>query len=197
MDARVETKTAFAYRGFKLWEETKMTLSSEALRAQETERGEDIGRERRESERAITYWESKRAEFGEDLSLTALDLGSSDDQQWSNRFLISVDPTIRRSSLVLYGSTFAQLMDMPKRASQSVPMVHQLPSRYVDLFLQGCTDAQKELGPVRLEGASERYDGQIEQYRAAFIPVGIKPNSLTYFAFGAFSNRIVAPEPTS
>ena len=49
------------------------------------------------------------------------------------------------------------------------------------------------MAPVRLAGETERYDGRIDQYRVVFIPIGIKPNSLSYFAFGAFNNRIVEP----
>jgi hypothetical protein len=72
-----------------------------------------------------------------------------------------------------------------------VPILRQLPRRYADVFLRGCSEAQRDMAPVRLEGETERYDGRIEQYRAVFIPVGIKPNSLTCFAFGAFNSRIV------
>ena len=60
--------------------------------------------------------------------------------------------------------------------------------------LRGCSDAQSEMGPVRLEGEVERHDGRIEQYRALFIPVGVKPNSLTCFAFGAFNSRVLPPK---
>ena len=34
-------------------------------------------------------------------------------------------------------------------------------------------------------------DDRVEQYRAVFIPVGVKPNSLTHFAFGAFNSRVI------
>ncbi len=70
-------------------------------------------------------------------------------------------------------------------------MMRQMPRRYVDLFLRGCAEAQQEMIPVRLEGELERADGRIEQYRAIFIAVGVKPNALTCFAFGAFNNRLI------
>jgi len=31
---------------------------------------------------------------------------------------------------------------------------------------------------------------EVKQYRAIFIPVGVKPNSLTCLAFGGFSSRV-------
>jgi hypothetical protein len=71
------------------------------------------------------------------------------------------------------------------------PMMRQLPRRYADIFLRGCAEAEKLMEPVRLEGEVERADDRIEQYRAIFIPVRVRPNSLTSLAFGAFSNRIV------
>jgi hypothetical protein len=92
---------------------------------------------------------------------------------------------------VLYGPTFARLLHLPEQARPNVPILRQLPRRYADVFLRGCTEAQRDMAPVRLEGETERYDGRLEQYRAVFIPVGIKPNSLTFFAFGAFNSRII------
>ena len=149
------------------------------------------GSERRESERAIAYWERKRQEFGENLTLASLDLGRIASQDWSYRFLISIDRIVRRSTLVLYGGGFARLLNLPVQVTTGAPVVRQLPARYVDVFLRGCADAQNGMTAVRVEGERKRYDGRIEQYRAAFIPIGIRPKSLTYFAFGAFNSRIV------
>jgi hypothetical protein len=70
-------------------------------------------------------------------------------------------------------------------------MMRQLPRRYADIFLLGCGEARKLMEPVRLESEVLRADGRIEQYRVIFIPVRVRPNSLTCLAFGAFSNRIV------
>ena len=83
------------------------------------------------------------------------------------------------------------LLHLPEQARPNVPILRQLPRRYAEVFLRGCDQAHKEMAPVRLEGETERYDGRIEQYRVVFIPVGIKPNSLTCFGFGAFNSRIV------
>jgi hypothetical protein len=155
------------------------------------ERSEPTGRNRREAERVIAYWEGRLRELGGDLTVAGLDLSRINSREWSNRFLISVDPVIERSSLVLYGPSFARLLHLPEQARPNVPILRQLPRRYADVFLRGCSEAQRDMAPVRLEGETERYDGRIEQYRAVFIPVGIKPNSLTFFAFGAFNSRIV------
>jgi hypothetical protein len=155
------------------------------------ERSKPAGRNRREAERVIAYWEGRLRELGGDLTVAGLDLSRINSREWSNRFLISVDPVIERSSLVLYGPSFARLLHLPEQARPNVPILRQLPRRYADVFLRGCSEAQRDMAPVRLEGETERYDGRIEQYRAVFIPVGIKPNSLTCFAFGAFNSRIV------
>jgi hypothetical protein len=84
-------------------------------------------------------------------------------------------------------------MGLRAKPRSDLSMMRQLPRRYGELFLRGCTEAQQEMAPVPLEGEIERADGRIEQYRAIFIPVGVKPNSLTCFAFGAFNNRIIEP----
>ena len=155
------------------------------------ERSKPAGRNRREAERVIAYWEGRLRELGGDLTVAGLDLSRINSHEWSNRFLIAVDPVIERSSLVLYGPSFARLLHLSEQARPNVPILRQLPRRYADVFLRGCSEAQRDMAPVRLEGETERYDGRIEQYRAVFIPVGIKPNSLTCFAFGAFNSRIV------
>ncbi len=155
------------------------------------EKSAPTGRDRREAERLIAYWEGKLKELGGVVTIAGLDLAAVDSREWSNRFLISIDPVVERSALLLYGPKFAQLMGLRAKPRTDLPMMRQLPRRYVDLFLRGCTEAQQEMAPVRLEGEIERADGRIEQYRAIFIPVGVKPNSLTSFAFGAFNSRVL------
>jgi len=158
---------------------------------------EPTGRGRREAERLMAYWEERLRELGGVVTIAGLDLAGTDSREWSNRFLISVDPVVERSALLLYGPKFAQLLGLPAEPRTDLPMMRQLPRRYVDLFLRGCAEAQQEKGAVRLEGEIERADGRIEQYRAIFIPVGVKPNSLTCFAFGAFNSRVIAPKTTA
>ena len=151
------------------------------------------GRERREAERAVAYWEDKIDALGQDATLAALDLGAIDSADWSNRFFIAIDKRIERSSLLLYGSKFAQLLDLPAKVRRDLPLVRQLPRRFSEVFLHGCSEAPLQMGPVRLEGEIERNDDRVEQYRAVFIPVGVKPNSLTHLAFGSFNSRVVEP----
>ncbi len=154
---------------------------------------EPTGRGRREGERLMVYWEAKLKELGGTVTVAGLDLAGTNGKEWSNRFLIAVDPVIERSSLVLYGPSFAQLLGLPEQPRTDLPILRQLPRRYVDLFLHACAEVQEKMAPARIEGEIERADGRIEQYRAIFIPVGVKPNSLTCFAFGAFSNRVIDP----
>ena len=149
------------------------------------------GRKRREGERAVSYWERKHQELGGDVTVAALDLARINEREWWNRFLIAIDPMIERSSLVLYGPKFAQLLHLPEQARPDLPLLRQLPRRYGEVFLKGCRETHGKAEPIHVEGAAERYDGRLEQYRVVFIPVGVKRNSLTCFAFGAFNNRIV------
>jgi hypothetical protein len=155
------------------------------------ERSAPTGRDRREAERLMAYWEKKLEELGGVVTIAGLDLATADSREWSNRFLISVDPVVERSALLLYGPKFAQLLGLRARPRTDLPMIRQLPRRHVDMFLRGCAEAQQKMAPVRLEGEIERADGRKEQYRAIFIPVGVKPHSLTCFAFGAFNNRLI------
>jgi hypothetical protein len=149
------------------------------------------GRERRQSERVISYWEKKLEKLGPSATVAALDLGDINTPEWSHRFVIAVDPVVENSSLLIYGSEFAKLLDLPAKGAPHVPMVRQLPRHLSGVFMQGCDDAHHQRKPVRLEGDVERLDGRIELYRAAFIPVGVKENALTHLAFGAFNSRVV------
>jgi hypothetical protein len=148
------------------------------------------GRERRESERAIRYWEKKVEKLGRGATVAALDLAEINSADWSHRFVIAVDPIVENSSLLLYGSDFAKLLDLPSKGTPHVPMVRQLPRHLSGVFMQGCGDAHHMRQAIRLEGEVPRPDGKVELYRAAFIPVGVKENSLTHLAFGAFNSCV-------
>src|SRR5713226_8040743 len=116
------------------------------------EKSAPTGRGRREAERLMAYWEGKLQELGGAVTIAGLDLAAADSRDWSNRFLISVDPVIERSALVLYGPKFAQLLGLPAQPRTDLPLPRQLPRRYVELFMRGCTEVQKETAPLRLEG---------------------------------------------
>jgi len=151
------------------------------------------GRDRREAERAVTYWDGKVGELGDAATLTALDLAAIEDEEWSNRFLIAVDERVERSALLAYGTKFAGLLGLPAKAQAHLPLERQLPRRFSEMFLRGCVEAPKQGSPVRLEGEIERAGQRVEQYRAVFIPVKLRPGARTHFAFGAFNSRIVEP----
>jgi hypothetical protein len=160
----------------------------------ETEGPVLTGRERRESERAIRYWEKKVEKLGRSATVAALDLAEINSADWSHRFVIAVDPVVENSSLLLYGTDFAKLLDLPPKGTPHVPMVRQLPRHFSNVFMQGCGDAHNQRQAIRMEGEVSRPDGKLELYRAAFIPVGVKENSLTHLAFGAF-NSCVSEQP--
>ena len=162
--------------------------------AREPRADELTGRERRESERAIRYWEKKVEKLGRSATVAALDLAEINTEAWSHRFVIAVDPVVENSSLLLYGSDFAKLLDLPPKGTPHVPMVRQLPRHLSNVFMRGCGDAHHQRQAIRMEGEIARPDGKMELYRAAFIPVGVKENSLTHLAFGAF-NSCVANQP--
>ena len=149
-----------------------------------------LARERRQSERAIAYWQGKVDEFGKRLTIAALDLAEIHTAPWSYRFVIAIDPVVENSALLLYGADFARLLDLPEKSIPHVPMTRQLPKRFAEVFKRACADAHRHPGPVRAEGEVSREDGRRELYRASFIPIGVKQNSLTHLAFGAFNSRV-------
>jgi hypothetical protein len=150
------------------------------------------GVERREAERVIAYWARKIETLGPGATVAALDLGEIDSDGWAHRFVIAVDPVLKNSSLLLYGANFARLLSLPRKGAPHLPMFRQLPRHYTEVFMRGCSDAHDPRAPRRLEGEVRRDDGRREFYRAAFIPVGVKANSRTHLAFGAFNSCLAA-----
>ncbi|MBV8889363.1 MAG: hypothetical protein JO267_13470 [Alphaproteobacteria bacterium] len=146
--------------------------------------------ERREAERVIAYWDRKAAQLGEVPTVASLDLAAIHTLTWSHRFVIAVDPVVENSALLMYGINFARLLDLPQKTAPHIPMMRQLPKRFSQVFARGCGDAHAQNAPIRLEGEVDRDDGRRELYRAAFIPVGVKPNSLTHLALGAFNSCV-------
>ncbi|HTZ38018.1 MAG TPA: hypothetical protein VMB84_18455 [Stellaceae bacterium] len=170
--------------------EAPVARSSEEPAEQRAEQPAASGRERRESERVIAYWQKKVDKLGKSATVAALDLAEINTTDWAHRFVIAVDPVVENSSLLLYGSNFARLLDLPPKGTPHVPMVRQLPRHLSQVFMQGCGDAHHSRQAIRLEGEIARPDGKVELYRAAFIPVGVKENSLTHLAFGAFNSCV-------
>lgn len=149
------------------------------------------GRERRASERAIRYWHQRMSQPGATPDLAALDLSHLDSEEWSCRFVMTIDPMLDGSSLLLYGADVARLLDLPPGSKARVPIMRRLPARYVPVFRRGCAAVLEHDAPVRVEGEVEREDGKRELFRAIIIPMGDGGARHTVrFAFGAFSGRL-------
>ncbi len=147
------------------------------------------GRERRASERAIGYWREKLAQFGDHATIAALDLAALDTDEWSSRFVMTIDPEVNGSALLLYGTDVARMLDLPVGSKARLPMMRRLPERYVPVFRRGCAAVLRHGSPVRVEGQVEREDGQEELFRAILIPVGGSGDKAIRLAFGALSCR--------
>jgi hypothetical protein len=150
--------------------------------------------ELREAERAIKHWNMKVVQFGSPPPLMAFELSQMLKRDWAYRFLISADAMVENHAFLLYGSRFATLLDLPQLPARDTPMMEQLPERYRPLFAQGCEEATQRKNPVRLNGICALEDGGREAYRASFMPVAIRPNSLTQLVYGAFNCRLLRPK---
>jgi hypothetical protein len=89
------------------------------------------GRERREAERVITDWEDETRRLSHVLALLTLKTSEMTTEKWANRFIVALRPAIEDCTFLFYGATFAALLELPEKATPSVPMVEQLPARYV------------------------------------------------------------------
>jgi hypothetical protein len=146
--------------------------------------------ERRESEKVITDWEEETRRLGRALALMELDFSAMSGPRWAHRFIISVGRVAEECVLLFYGARFGALMGLPANPEYSVPMMAHLPARYVPVFAKGCMDAMLQGGPVRIQGAVDREDGQQEFYRAAFVRLSIDAKRLQRLALGAFNCRV-------
>jgi hypothetical protein len=142
-------------------------------------------RERRQSERAIAYWEQKAAEFKSRPTLTRLDPGDTfDGQDWQHRFVIAPDRLAELSTLLMCGSDVARSLELSEGPLKHTVLFRQIPKRFLELFARGCAEAILSGSPVRISGAIEREDSRRELYRTAFMPVGAN------LVFGAFNSTI-------
>ena len=160
------------------------------------DQGIDAGRretgpagELRDTELAISLWCRKASEFGGLPPPTAFDFSWMIGGAWSHRFLICADTVDGELAFLMYGSRFAQLLELPAEPVAGLPIAQQLPRRYLRLFTEGCHDATAQKAPVRLSGAVVDY-GQIELYRAAFMPLAMRANALMQLILGSFNYRI-------
>jgi hypothetical protein len=144
--------------------------------------------ELRDTELAISLWRQKASEFGRVPPPTAFDF-SSVIGAWNYRFVICTDAGVGELTFLIYGSRFAQLLELPAEPISGIPIARQLPGRYLPLFTEGSREAIAQAAPVRLSGAVVDY-GQIELYRAAFMPLAMRPDSFMRLVFGSFNRRI-------
>jgi hypothetical protein len=148
----------------------------------------DLAGEHRDTERAITLWHRKASD-GRLPHLTEFDFHrlASD---WGYRFLISGDKFLDAAVFIVYGSPLARLLDLPEKPKPNVSVFQQIPARYRDLFIEGCTEMLVQPEPARFSGAV-RHDGRIELHRAAFMPLrGSHPSRP--LIFGSFNYRVVS-----
>jgi hypothetical protein len=146
--------------------------------------------ERRESERVIADWEKETIRLGRQPTLMTLNAAEMTSEKWAYRFIVEVDPVVENCVLLFYGDKFAAVLDLPRKPIRSIPMVHQLPARFVPVFTKGCIDATSLGAPVRMQGAVERGDGRQELYRAVFIGFTVRPDGLSPLVFGALNYRV-------
>jgi hypothetical protein len=151
-------------------------------------------RERRESEQVITDWEQETRRLGHALALMTLDTSAMASPKWAYRFIIAVGPVVEDWSFLFYGARFASLMELPETADRSIPMVAQLPARYVPVFTNGGIASRLSRSAVRMHGAVEREDGGRELFRAAFIRMSLDANRQQHLTFGAFNCRLADPQ---
>jgi hypothetical protein len=141
--------------------------------------------ERRQSERAVAYWEQKAGEFKSPPTLTRLDPGSAiDGQDWQHRFVIAPDRFAELSTFLMCGSNVARSLELSEGALKQTVMFRKIPKQFLELFARGCAEAILSGSPVRISGAIEREDARRELYRSSFMPVGAN------LVFGAFNSTI-------
>jgi len=145
--------------------------------------------ELRDTERAISLWRQKASEFGGVPLPTAFDFSAVIGGAWNYRFVICTDAAVAELTFLIYGSRFAQLLELPAEPISGIPIARQLPGRYLPLFTEGSREAIAQAAPVRLSGAVVHY-GQIELYRAAFMPLAMRQDSFMRLVFGSFNRRI-------
>src|SRR5262249_56676732 len=96
----------------------------------------------------------------------------------------------------MYGSHFARLPGLAEKSNYYDPIVVQIPPRYRPLFTEGCETAAAVPAAAKFNGAVV-HNGRMELYRAAFMPLRLRVDSLRPIGFGSFNYRSLArvPEP--
>lgn len=148
--------------------------------------------ERRQSERAVAYWEQKAAELGSRPTLTQLDPDAAiDNEHWAHWFVIAPDRVEEVSTFLICGPNAARLLELGEGPLKYTLMFRKMPKRFLEIFARGCSDAISSGAPAHLAGAIGRENGQLELYRTVFIPVGVN------LVFGAFNSTTADPQAGS
>jgi hypothetical protein len=150
-----------------------------------------LATERRDTELAITLWHEKASELGSPPPVEAFDLSQAMD--WGYRFIIC-GAGISDSVFLMYGPHFARLLGLPVKANYYDPIIVQLPTRYRPLFTEGCEAASAAPGAAKFNGAVT-HNGCTELYRAAFMPLRLRVDSIRPIVFGSFNYRALARVP--
>ena len=150
-----------------------------------------LATERRDTELATTLWHQKARELGSPPPVEAFDLSQKVD--WSYRFIIC-GADIADSVFLLYGSHFARLLELPEKPNYYDPVMVQLPTRYRPLFTEGCVAASDAPTVAKFSGAVV-HNHRTELYRAAFMPLRLRVDSLRPIVFGSFNYRSLARVP--
>ena len=147
----------------------------------------ELAAESRDTERAIRLWHQKAA-LGDPPDLASFDFQRL-QTDWGFRFLISTDELLEAAVFIIYGAQFANLLSLTEKPKLGIPVLRQLPARYRGLFREGCAEVLRRPEPARFSGAM-RYGGDLELYRAAFMPLqgsgGSRP-----LIYGTFNRRAV------
>ncbi len=150
--------------------------------------------ESRDTERATALWYQKASTTGLP-PVSSFDL-SRLTSDWSYRFLIAGDEVVEDAVFLVYGPRFARLLCLPDKPLHYAPVIKQLPLRYRPLFAEGYGQVITQLAPARFSGAVVRVDGEMELYRAAFMPVqGTRAS--TSLILGTFNYRNRSHESAS
>jgi CheY-like chemotaxis protein len=144
--------------------------------------------ERRQTDRANSFWEQTLSALSRNLSLKQL-IEMLDAEEWSYAFLLAVNPAAQSPKLLHVGPDCARTLEL------ATPTTHTLPARHVDLFQEGCVAAIQSGRPERREGQNRLADGRQEFFRVIFIPLELRDVSQGSVAFGTFNCRRTGAEP--
>jgi hypothetical protein len=154
----------------------------------------DRGAELRDTVVISALWRQKAAEYGGPPPVTAFDISRMARSDWGYGFMICYGSMEIDHTFLVYGSQLRRLLELPVSPVCGVPLSRQMPARYLPVFMAGCAKTIAQGVPVRLSG-SVVHLGQVELYRAVFMPLAALPNSPVRRILGSFNRRTIAAFP--